>query len=67
MENITIFAVIIRANILFGILGASPKEYYSMEILDKTDLQILRVLQNNSRLKNWQQKLICRLHLSLNG
>ena len=41
MENITIFAVIIRANILFGILGASPKEYYSMEILDKTDLQIL--------------------------
>lgn len=36
MENITIFAVIIRANILFGILGASPKEYYSMEILDKT-------------------------------
>ena len=50
MENITIFADIIRLNILFVILGTSPKEYYSMEILDKTDLQILRVLQNNSRL-----------------
>ena len=48
MENITIFADIIRVNISFVILGTSPKEYYSMEILDKTDLQILRVLQNNS-------------------
>ena len=50
MENITIFADIIRVNISFVVLGTSPKEYYSMEILDKTDLQILRVLQNNSRL-----------------
>ena len=62
MENITIFAVIIRANILFGILGASPKEYYSMEILDKTDLQILRVLQNNSRLTT--KELAAKVNLS---
>ena len=40
MENITIFADIIRLNISFVILGTSPKEYYSMEILDKTDLHI---------------------------
>lgn len=62
MENITIFAVVIRANILFGILGASPKEYYSMEILDKTDLQILRVLQNNSRLTT--KELAAKVNLS---
>ena len=36
MENITIFDDIIRVNISFVILGTSPKEYYSMEILDKT-------------------------------
>ena len=45
MENITIFADIIRVNISFVILGTSPKEYYSMEILDKTDLQILLIKQ----------------------
>ena len=33
MENITIFADIIRVNISFVILGTSPKEYYSMEII----------------------------------
>ena len=62
MENITIFADIIRLNILFVILGTSPKEYYSMEILDKTDLQILRVLQNNSRLTT--KELAAKVNLS---
>ena len=62
MENITIFADIIRLNISFVILGTSPKEYYSMEILDKTDLQILRVLQNNSRLTT--KELAAKVNLS---
>ena len=62
MENITIFADIIRVNISFVILGTSPKEYYSMEILDKTDLQILRVLQNNSRLTT--KELAAKVNLS---
>ena len=62
MENITIFADIIRVNILFVVLGTSPKEYYSMEILDKTDLQILRVLQNNSRLTT--KELAAKVNLS---
>lgn len=62
MENITIFADIIRVNISFVVLGTSPKEYYSMEILDKTDLQILRVLQNNSRLTT--KELAAKVNLS---
>ena len=62
MENITIFDDIIRVNISFVILGTSPKEYYSMEILDKTDLQILRVLQNNSRLTT--KELAAKVNLS---
>ena len=62
MENITILADIIRVNISFVILGTSPKEYYSMEILDKTDLQILRVLQNNSRLTT--KELAAKVNLS---
>lgn len=62
MENITIFSDIIRLNISFVILGTSPKEYYSMEILDKTDLQILRVLQNNSRLTT--KELAAKVNLS---
>ena len=62
MENITMFADIIRLNISFVILGTSPKEYYSMEILDKTDLQILRVLQNNSRLTT--KELAAKVNLS---
>lgn len=62
MENITIFTDIIRLNISFVILGTSPKEYYSMEILDKTDLQILRVLQNNSRLTT--KELAAKVNLS---
>lgn len=62
MENITIFTDIIRLNISFEILGTSPKEYYSMEILDKTDLQILRVLQNNSRLTT--KELAAKVNLS---
>ena len=53
---------IIRVNISFVILGTSPKEYYSMEILDKTDLQILRVLQNNSRLTT--KELAAKVNLS---
>ena len=36
MENITIFADIIRVNISFVVLGTSPKEYYSMDIASLT-------------------------------
>ena len=49
MENITIFAVIIRANILFGILGASPKESrYKKPI---------RYVRPRNRLTVYEQKI----------
>ena len=38
------------------------KEIYSMDKLDKTDLQILRILQENARLTT--KELAARVHLS---
>ena len=38
------------------------KEFYSMNRLDKTDLQILRILQENARLTT--KELAARVHLS---
>ena len=38
------------------------KELYSMDTLDKTDLQILRILQNNSKLTT--KELAAQVHLS---
>lgn len=38
------------------------KEFYSMDRLDKTDLQILRILQENARLTT--KELAARVHLS---
>ena len=50
-------------NIILSLLYCLNPEYYSaMELLDKTDLQILRILQENSRLTT--KELAARVNLS---
>ena len=63
MENISIFVVIYRIKLLFLLLDVILlKEYCTMDILDKTDLQILRTLQENARLTT--KELAARVSLS---
>lgn len=49
-ENNTKFAHFLIYPFCLSANGKPLKEYYSMETLDKTDIQILRILQNNSKL-----------------
>ena len=62
MENISIFVVIYRIKLLFYCWMSYLKEYCTMDILDKTDLQILRTLQENARLTT--KELAARVSLS---
>lgn len=62
MENITIFTSQNRKIKQEEDRFISCKEYYSMDTLDKTDLQILRILQENARLTT--KELAARVSLS---
>lgn len=64
-QNIEIFTIFALSNKIKHYLQpkfSTQTEFYSMESLDKIDLQILRILQQNSRLTT--KELASQVHLS---
>lgn len=61
-ENITIFVCLYVFYFCRGPRKRPSEEFYSMDTLDRTDLNILRILQENSRLTT--KELAARVNLS---